>query len=199
MRRILVAFASREGQTEKIAHHIARRLEDAGHLTRLIDLKAGETEAGADDCDAAILAGAIHRGHHEQALARFIMRHAPALRRGHSAFLSVSVSAGSHNRADLQAVDEVVQGFLYELGWHPDCIEHVAGARARASRRSAGRGARHAGICALGGAHARDRTDGLGQARCLHRELRGPDEGIEKRLICDDPARNGRPLKPSSR
>jgi menaquinone-dependent protoporphyrinogen oxidase len=128
MRRILVAFASREGQTEKIAHHIARRLEDAGHLTRLIDLKAGETEAGADDCDAAILAGAIHRGHHEQALARFIMRHAPALRRGHSAFLSVSVSAGSHNRADLQAVDEVVQGFLYELGWHPDCIEHVAGA-----------------------------------------------------------------------
>ena len=61
------------------------------------------------------------------------MRHAPALRRGHSAFLSVSVSAGSHNRADLQAVDEVVQGFLYELGWHPDCIEHVAGACASLS------------------------------------------------------------------
>lgn len=128
MRRVLIAFASREGQTEKIAHHIARRLEDSGHLARLIDLKARESEAGADDCDAAIIAGAIHRGRHEQALARFIMRHAPALRRGPSAFLSVSLSAGSQNRADLQAVDEVVQGFLYELGWHPDRVEHVAGA-----------------------------------------------------------------------
>lgn len=128
MRRVLVAFASREGQTERIAHYVARRLEDAGHLTRLIDLGARESEAGADDCDAAILAGALHRGRHEPALARFIMRHAAALRRGPSAFLSVSVAAGSHDHAGLRAVDEVVQGFLYEMGWHPDRVEHVAGA-----------------------------------------------------------------------
>ena len=50
MPRYLIAYASREGQTEKIAHHIAHRLENDGALVRLIDLKAHETEAGADDC-----------------------------------------------------------------------------------------------------------------------------------------------------
>ena len=59
MKRILVAFASREGQTEKIAHHIARRIEDKGLATRLVNLNKGSSDEGADDCDAVILAGSI--------------------------------------------------------------------------------------------------------------------------------------------
>jgi len=128
MSRVLVAFASREGQTEKIAHHVARRLEDAGHSARLIDLNANETDAGADDCDAAILAGSLHRSHHDAALADFIMRHAPSLRRVPSMFLSVSLTAASHDPAELTALDEIVQTFLYEVGWQPDRIDCVAGA-----------------------------------------------------------------------
>ena len=74
MLRYLVAYASREGQTEKVAHHVARRLEDDGQLVRLIDIKTHETEAGADDCDAMLIAGSIHLGQFDTDLADFVMR-----------------------------------------------------------------------------------------------------------------------------
>lgn len=128
MKRILVAYASREGQTEKIAHHMARRLEDKGLGTRVINLIKGPTEAGADDCDAAILAASVHRGRHDQELSAFIMRHAPALRGVPTAFACVSLSAASVHAHDRAAIDELVQSFFYDIGWYPDRVEHVAGA-----------------------------------------------------------------------
>jgi menaquinone-dependent protoporphyrinogen oxidase len=128
MHRILVAFASREGQTDHIAHHIARQIENNKLLTRLVDVRAGETEAGADDCDAAIVAGSVHRGHYDPALASFVMRHAPALRRVPSAFLSISLSAVSLEPTERAAVDEIAQRFLAEVGWAPETVLHVAGA-----------------------------------------------------------------------
>lgn len=128
MARILVAYASSEGQAEKIAHHVARRLEDRDHLVRLIDLKAGEGEAGADDCDAAILAGSLHLSRHDPALGRFILRHAAALHRFPTAFLSVSLTAASRDAGELRALDEVVRAFLHDVGWQPGRVELVAGA-----------------------------------------------------------------------
>lgn len=128
MKRILVAYASREGQTEKIAHHIARRIEDKGLVTRLINLMQGPPEAGADECDGAILAASVHRGRHDQELSAFIMRHAPALRGMPSAFVCVSLSAASMHAHDRSAIDELAQSFFYDIGWYPDHVEHVAGA-----------------------------------------------------------------------
>ncbi len=62
MARVLVAYTSKEGHTEHIAHHVARKLEDLRQVTRLINLTLHEGEAGADDYDASIIAGSIHRG-----------------------------------------------------------------------------------------------------------------------------------------
>jgi menaquinone-dependent protoporphyrinogen oxidase len=128
MHRILVAFASREGQTGRIARHIAHQIEHRRLLARVVDIMAGETEAGADDCDAAIVAGSVHRGRYDPALASFVMRHAPALRRVPSAFLSVSLSAASAVPHERAAIDEIAQRFLAEAGWVPDGVLHVAGA-----------------------------------------------------------------------
>jgi menaquinone-dependent protoporphyrinogen oxidase len=128
MHRILIAFASREGQTGHIAHHISRQIENKKLLTRLVEVGAAETEAGADDCDAAIVAGSVHRGRYEAALASFIMRHAPMLRRVPSAFLSISLSAASAEPNERAAIDEIAQRFLAEVGWVPDTVLHVAGA-----------------------------------------------------------------------
>jgi menaquinone-dependent protoporphyrinogen oxidase len=128
MHRILVAFTSREGQTGHIAHHIARQIENKKLLTRVVDVTAGETEAGADDCDAAILAGSVHRGRYDAALTGFVLRHGPVLRRVPSAFLSVSLSAASDEPSERAAIDEIAQRFLAEAGWAPETVLHVAGA-----------------------------------------------------------------------
>jgi menaquinone-dependent protoporphyrinogen oxidase len=128
MHRILVAFTSREGKTGHIAHHIARQIENKKLLTRVVDVSAGETEAGADDCDAAIIAGSVHRGRYDAALTGFVMRHGPALRRVPSAFLSISLSAASDEPNERAAIDELAQRFLAEAGWAPETVVHVAGA-----------------------------------------------------------------------
>lgn len=128
MTRFLVAFASSEGQTKKIAHHVARRLEDLGHLTRLVDVMSGESEAGADDCDAAILAGSLHRSQHAPELTAFIARHLAALQAMPSAFFSVSLTAASHDPGELEALVRVVQAYLKQVGWKPGRVELVAGA-----------------------------------------------------------------------
>lgn len=128
MLRYLVAYASREGHTEKVAHHVARRLEDDGQLVRLIDVKTHETEAGADDCDAMVIAGSVHIGQFDTELANFVMRHGEALRRCPSAFLPVSLSAASHEQSERNAIDEIARRFVAEHGWAPDVIYHVAGA-----------------------------------------------------------------------
>ncbi len=128
MLRYLIAYVSREGQTEKIAHHVARRFEDHGGVVRLLDIAAQESEAGVDDYDSTVIAGSVHRGHFDAELPAFIMRHSVQLRRCPSAFLPVSLSAASHDESERSAVDEIVQHFLAGLGWMPDIVLHVAGA-----------------------------------------------------------------------
>ena len=128
MTRVLVAFASREGQTEKIANYIAGRLASRGLEPVLVNLKTGQSEADVPSCGAAIIAGSVHRGRTDQELVSFIMRHGPTLRGGPSAFLCVSLSAASHDPNDRAAIDELAQGFLFDVGWHPDEIRPVAGA-----------------------------------------------------------------------
>jgi menaquinone-dependent protoporphyrinogen oxidase len=128
MKRILIAFASREGQAERIARHLALGLERRGLAVRLIDIGAGETEAGADDCEGAILLASIHRARFEPHLAGFLMRHGGTLRKCPSAFLTVSLAAASHDAEDRRALDEIAQGYLHESGWHPDVVLHAAGA-----------------------------------------------------------------------
>lgn len=128
MSRFLIAFASREGQTERIARRIAERLDAAGHSAMLLNLKNGGTEDCIETCEAAIIAGSVHLARHDPALAGFIMRHGTLLRSVPSAFVCVSLSAASKDPGDLATVDEITKSFLYETGWHPDVIEHAAGA-----------------------------------------------------------------------
>lgn len=128
MKRILVVYASKQGHMETIVQHVARGLEDRGFATRLIDLLDHTNEAGADDCDATIVAGSVHRGRGEPSLTGFIMRHGPAIRSRPSAFLSISLLAASHCSDEKAALDEMAQHFLFDLGWQPDFVEQFAGA-----------------------------------------------------------------------
>lgn len=128
MARVLVVYFSKEGQTEHISHRMCRRLEDRGHVVRLINLRTDDSEAGADDYDATIMAGSIHRGNFAPELAGFLMRHGPAVRSHVSAFVTVSLSAASHDATEISALNEIANRFLFEAGWHPDFTEHVAGA-----------------------------------------------------------------------
>lgn len=128
MTAVLIAFASREGQTRKICVRAARQIEAAGCSTQLIDLSLGAPDTHVGTCDAAIVAGSVHRGRMDQTLMSFLMRNGAVLGRVPSAFISVSLSAASVDAGARAAIDEITSQVLHDVGWQPDRVLHVAGA-----------------------------------------------------------------------
>ena len=128
--QILIAYASIEGQTRKIAHFLQDRLLALGHQVTLADV--GETHAAVDlDASAAvILAASVHQRRHPDTFEAFIIGARDALSARPTLMLSVSLKA-----AFAEGRDEA-QDYLDEMqlrtDWSPDRSLLVAGAvRAR--------------------------------------------------------------------
>ncbi|MGI9384590.1 MAG: flavodoxin domain-containing protein [Methyloligellaceae bacterium] len=128
MLRFIVAYASLEGQTDKIAHHVAHQIERRGHVARLLDVRGPENTTEAGDFDAAIVAGSVHMGAHDAALEAFVTRHLNAIRQVPSALLSVSLAAASSDADDRHGAEECAETFQEKTGWAPDWTKLVAGA-----------------------------------------------------------------------
>ena len=92
--QILIAYATTDGQTRKIARFAADRLAGQGQAVELPNLEDAE---GLDLArfDAAILAGSLHAGGYQKALVRFASADRVNLALMRTLFLSVSLSAVS--------------------------------------------------------------------------------------------------------
>jgi len=127
--KLLVGYATTEGQARKIARHVADRLSDLGHMVELLPL----TEAEGLDLarfERAILVASVHVGHYQTALAAFVVAQREALAAMPTLFLSVSLAAAGHDAADWLGLDEVLADFTEATGWTPGHVEQVAGAYA---------------------------------------------------------------------
>jgi menaquinone-dependent protoporphyrinogen oxidase len=125
--RLLVAYATTDGQTRKIARFVADRLADQGHGVELLNVE--DTE-GLDLArfDAAVLAGSLHAGGYQKALRRFVTGARPALEGMPTLFLAVSLSAAGNDPDDWKGLTLCLEEFAEDTGWTPGRIEHVAGA-----------------------------------------------------------------------
>ncbi len=124
---VLIAYATTEGQTRKIARHVANRIADGGRAVELLGL------ADADDIDLArfdrvILAASVHAGNYQQNLSDFAAKHAGQLHKKPTLFLSVSLAAAGHDAEDWRGLDRILKDFEEATGWIPGRIEQVAGA-----------------------------------------------------------------------
>jgi menaquinone-dependent protoporphyrinogen oxidase len=125
--RILVLYATTDGQTRKIARHVMAVLSGIGHGVELMNVAEAE---GLDlsRYDRAVLAGSLHAGGYQSALADFAKAHAAALNAMPTLFLAVSLSAAGEDAGDWQGLHDCLHRFLAETGWTPGYIQHVAGA-----------------------------------------------------------------------
>ncbi len=137
MKTLLVLYATRDGHTARIGERLVAAIHAHGHAADLMDAADLPDRFELDLYDAALLAGSVHAGHHEKELVNFVRQHREALERMPTAFLSVSLSeagvedekAAPEKRAKAAAdVEEMIQSFLRETGWHPGKIQAVAGA-----------------------------------------------------------------------
>ena len=123
-----VFFATGEGQTRRIAERLASVLRDAGFQSQAIDMAGpGAARFEWTQVRGALLGASLHAGRHQKAAARFVRNHAADLNAVPSAFFSVSLSAASRNRKEVEAAETLARAFPAALGWTPGTIASIAG------------------------------------------------------------------------
>lgn len=137
MRPVGVFYATREGQTRKIAERIVTVLRAAGFDARAQDVRTASANIEWPEFDASILAASVRAGAHEAEMVRFVKNHRERLEAMPTAFISVSLSqVGAEDqtrsvsdRASFAAdVNKTIARFLDATGWKPGQVKPVAGA-----------------------------------------------------------------------
>lgn len=125
-RKLVIVFASRAGQTEKIARFIAARIEEKAPRVLVVLHELGYRLGIDEDLDAfdgAIIGGAVYGGFHSSRLERFASK-----TRRPSAFFSVSMSAAAENQTTREGAALYVARFLNRSKLEPVNTATFAGA-----------------------------------------------------------------------
>jgi menaquinone-dependent protoporphyrinogen oxidase len=128
MPRIVVLYATTDGQTGRIARHVAAALSSEGAEAQVVDAAAPPPGFSLVDADAAVVAGSIRMGRHQRALTRLVRSRAAELAGIPGAFLSVSLSAARATDPARRDVRKCIERFIEGTGWTPDTVLPVAGA-----------------------------------------------------------------------
>ncbi len=123
--RVLIVYASRYGQTRRIAERIAHVVKDAGAEPHALEVSELPPDLSPHMCDVVIVAGAVYFGKFSKALGAFATEQRVNLAKIRSYFVAVSGAAGTS--AGRATADADARRFAGETGWIPDGIELVAG------------------------------------------------------------------------
>jgi menaquinone-dependent protoporphyrinogen oxidase len=124
---ILIAYATVEGQTRKIASVAAEFFENRGWQVALQNT-AGMMEFILNRPDAALLLAPVHAGRYPTPFTHFVRQEAEWLNSIPSAFVSVSLSIASDVAEERQEGEDYPTGLLAETGWQPLAIHNAGGA-----------------------------------------------------------------------
>ncbi len=128
MARILIAFATRKGQTKKIADRIADRLAAQRHTVEMVDTDHPTAPLDVERFDVVVVAAPIIAGGYPRSVARFVREHHHALQSVASVFVSVGLAVASRTSDGRAQSLEVVEKFLEKTAFRPGRVELVAGA-----------------------------------------------------------------------
>lgn len=127
MASVLVAYATGEGQTAKVAERLVDHLVEQGHTAdaRAVDQMAGTVDF--DPYDGVLVGASIHMGKHQGTVRTFASEHRDALAARPSGFFEVCLSAAGDEERQADAA-RYVEEFVDETGWDPDVIGIFGGA-----------------------------------------------------------------------
>ena len=137
MKPLLIIYATREGQSQRIAEHLAATARTRGFAADVINAAKIPTKLSLASYAATLLVASVHAGKHEREMVEFVKAHRSELEAMRSIFISVSLSeVGAEDltrspeiRARSAAdVQRVVDSFLADTGWHPSKVHAAAGA-----------------------------------------------------------------------
>lgn len=118
MPHILIVYDTTEGQTRKIAQHVAGTASGLSHQVELHEIRRLPRDFIMAGFDAVIVGASIHLAKHSKRLSEFIDKHRSGLDNTPSAFFSVSLSAAGSD-SERSPADKYVGEFLTQTGWKP--------------------------------------------------------------------------------
>jgi menaquinone-dependent protoporphyrinogen oxidase len=136
MEPVLIIYATREGQTQRIAEFLSVQLRRRGLQGDVINVCRLPEDFCLNGYSSAILAASVHYGEHEREMVKFVKNYRQDLQQLPTAFLSVSLSqAGAQDSAAPEErrrqaaadVKSMIDSFLTETHWHPTRVIAVAG------------------------------------------------------------------------
>lgn len=124
--KILIVYASKYGQTAKVARRIAAVAAETPDVEVVLNEAGSVAPDAITGCNAVIVAASVYFDNHPKSIVRFVRDNLPALRSRRNAF--VSVSGASTTESGRNQAEDYVTDFLDQTRWSPDRCELVAGA-----------------------------------------------------------------------
>lgn len=128
MANILIVYATREGQTEKIARRMATTLREAAHSAELLDADHPSPGLDVSRFDGIIVGAPLHGRGYPHSILRFVRGERERLARLPSAFFSVGLAVASRTVDGRAQTRPIVDEFLSQAAWRPEHVELIAGA-----------------------------------------------------------------------
>lgn len=128
MMPLLVAYATTEGHSAKVAAFIAERLREHGHRVDLVDTGSPAAAQVQPIYQGAILGGSVHFDRHQSSLAHFIRANRAWLGAMPLGFFSVSMAAALAEGRDIDEAEQALERFVEDCGITPVARACVAGA-----------------------------------------------------------------------
>lgn len=134
--RVGVFYATKEGHARQVAERVGAALAARALDVTVHDVKDADAAASLLRSTAAVLVGSVHLGKHEPEFIAFAKAHREQLDAMPAALLSVcGAEAGAERGATPEVrakaaahVEEQLQAFITETGWHPRHVRPIAGA-----------------------------------------------------------------------
>lgn len=128
MQPILVAYATTEGQTRKVAEFIAERLRSRGHGVDVVDALSAAAQASSTSYRAAFIGGSVHYDKHQGGLVHYVKSRLEQLNAMPTAFFSVSLAPVHADAGGRAHAERAADQFLEQTGLRPQLVRLVNGA-----------------------------------------------------------------------
>ncbi|WP_171126445.1 MULTISPECIES: flavodoxin domain-containing protein [unclassified Ruegeria] len=123
---VLIAFATVEGQTAKIARFISSVAKNAGFNAKLINTDEMSSHVSLDDVVKVVLLAPVHERRYPESFEAFVASNRDALMKRKSLVLSIGLKAAFVSGRE--EARDYLNEMLMRTGFEPDATALVAGA-----------------------------------------------------------------------